>query len=190
MRTVLVVTTLALSVWCLPWASRTAFGADKAAGQAKPLLVLTGADSRVDKPTYHLATSEEAWKRLWLIHLGKTEADGFREHLPIVQIDFERCMVIAVFQGVSTNSRGLNIISVDENKDTVFLRFDDMSYQTSGGLDGGGGGGVMVTPYAFVVIPKSAKLVLVEENVQSLKDKPPVWKERARLKAEEERGKR
>ena len=61
------------------------------------------------------------------------------------------------------------------------LRFDDMSYQTAGGIDGGR---VPVTPYAFVVIPNSAKLVLIEENVQSLKEKPPVWNERARLKAE------
>jgi hypothetical protein len=56
-----------------------------------------------------------------------------------------------------------------------------MSYQTAGGIDGGR---VPVTPYAFVVIPNSAKLVLIEENVQSLKEKPPVWSERARLKAE------
>jgi hypothetical protein len=129
-------------------------------------------------------------EELWLSHLGKTEADRFREHLPIVQIDFEKCMVIAIFQGAKTNSRGLRVISVNENNDNVTLRVDDMSYQTSGGLNGGGGGGVPVKPYAFVVISKSAKLVVVEEDVQSLKDKPPEWKERARLKPEEERGKR
>ena len=105
------------------------------------------------------------------------DADGYYTQ----SSDFKKCMVIAIFKGSASNSRGLNIISTDEHEDTVYLRFDDMSYQTAGGLDGGR---VPVTPYAFVVIPNSAKLVLIEENVQSLKEKPPVWNERARLKAE------
>jgi hypothetical protein len=131
----------------------------------------------VGKPAFHRVTSEGAWKKVWLSHLGKTEADTFRESLPAVTFDFDRCMVIAVFQGEKTNSRGLTVISLDEGKDAITLRFDDMSYQTVGGV-------ARVTPYAFVVVPKSAKVVVVEEDVQALKDKPPEWKERARLKAE------
>ena len=181
MRMVFMITVLALSSWCPKLEAQTALGKDEAAGKTRPLIVLAGADSKVDKPAYYRVSSEEAWQRIWLSHLGKTEADRFREHMPIVQIDFKKCMVIAIFKGAASNSRGLNIISTDEHEDTVYLRFDDMSYQTDGGLDGGR---VPVTPYAFVVIPNSAKLVLIEENIQSLKEKPPVWNERARLKAE------
>jgi hypothetical protein len=189
MRKVLVVTTLLLlmlCVFCLPGFHQTALGEDKSPRRSKPILVITGADSRLDQPGYHRITSEEAWQKLWLSHLGKTEADTFQEHLPILQIDFETCMVIAIFKGSATNSRGLNVSSVEGNQDNVLLRFDDMSYQTSGGL-GGGGGKVEVRPYAFVLIPKYAKLVVVEENVQSLKDRPPAWKECARLKDEDAR---
>jgi hypothetical protein len=130
---------------------------------------------------------EQAWDNLWLSHLGKTEADKFREHIPVVTIDFEKNIVIAIFQGTSTNSRGLQITSVDEAKDFITLCFQGMSYQTAGGL-GGGGGSVQVTPYAFVVVPKSSKVIVVKEDIQVPKDKPPEWKERARLRAEESRG--
>ncbi|MFZ4083258.1 MAG: hypothetical protein ACOYKN_18665 [Pirellula sp.] len=181
MRMVFMITVLALSSWCPKLEAQTVLGKVEATGKTRPLIVLAGADSKVGKPAYYRVSSEEAWQRIWLSHLGKTEADRFREHMPIVQIDFKKCMVIAIFKGAASNSRGLNIISTDEREDTVYLRFDDMSYQTAGGLDGGR---VPVTPYAFVVIPNSAKLVLIEENIQSLKEKPPVWNERARLKAE------
>ena len=181
MRMALMIAVLALMSWCPKMEAQSVLAKDEAAGQTRPLIALTGADSKVDKPAYYRVSSEEAWQRIWLSHLGKTEADRFREHLPIVQIDFTKCMVIAIFKGAASNSRGLNIVSIDEHEDTVSLRFDDMSYQTAGGIDGGR---VPVTPYAFVVIPNSAKLVLIEENVQSLKEKPPVWNERARLKAE------
>ncbi len=174
-------TILALSSLCPRLEAQTALVKDEAAGQSRPLIVLAGADSKVEKAAYYRVSSEEAWQRIWLSHLGKTEEDRFREQMPIVQIDFKKCMVIAIFKGAASNSRGLDIISIDEQDDTVSLRFDDMSYQTAGGLDGGR---VPVTPYAFVVIPNSAKLVLIEENIQSLKEKPPVWKERAMLKAE------
>jgi hypothetical protein len=178
---VVMVIILAISGWCPKLEAQKALGKDEAAGQTRPLLVLAGADSKVEKSAYYRVSSEESWQHIWLSHLGKTEADRFREHMPIVQIDFKKCMVIAIFKGAASNSRGLNIMSIDEHEDTVSLRFYDMSYQTAGGL---AGGRVPVTPYAFVVIPKSDKLVLIEENIQSLKEKPPVWNQRARLKAE------
>ena len=173
--------------WCMVTFPQAALVEEKTVVSTKPVLVLSGADSRVDKPAYHRVTSQQAWDNLWLSHLGKTEADKFREHIPVVTIDFEKNIVIAIFQGTSTNSRGLQITSVDEAKDFITLCFQGMSYQTAGGL-GGGGGSVQVTPYAFVVVPKSSKVIVVKEDIQVPKDKPPEWKERARLRAEESRG--
>ena len=173
--------------WCMVTFPQAALVEEKTVVSTKPVLVLSGADSRVDKPAYHRVTSQQAWDNLWLSHLGKTEADKFREHIPVVTIDFEKNIVIAIFQGTSTNSRGLQITSVDEAKDFITLCFDDISYQTAGGL-GVGGGSVQVTPYAFVVVPRSSKVIVVKEDIQGLKDKPPEWKERARLRAEESRG--
>jgi hypothetical protein len=185
MSAIMMVAILTLNACCSLLVTLSALAQDSKAALTKPLLVLTGADSHVIKPAYQRITSEAAWQQLWLSHLGKTEADSFREHLPIVQIDFEKCMLIAVFRGVATNSRGVNVISVEEQEASVCVRFDDMSYQTAGGFGDDAGGSVKVTPYAMIVIPKSTKLVVLEENVQGLKNQPPTWKERARLKTNE-----
>ena len=175
MRMVPVVVSLFLGVWCLVGCSQTAPGGERVAVQTKPLAVLTGADSRVNKPAYYRITSDDAWRKLLQHHQGTSGADVYSGSLPALDIDFNQCMVIAVFQGDKTNSRGLTI-SLEEGIATLAVRFDDMSYQTLGGA-------VRVAPYAFVVVSKSAKLVVVEEDVQALKTNPPEWKERARLEA-------
>ena len=56
------------------------------------------------------------------------------------------------------------IDSVEEREDAIAVRFDDISFQT----EGRDGGAVHVTPYAFIVLPRSKKPVVLEENVQNL----------------------
>ena len=58
MRMVFMVTILALSSWCPKLEAQTALGKDEAAGQTRPLIVLAGADSKVDKPAYYRVSSE------------------------------------------------------------------------------------------------------------------------------------
>jgi len=180
MRMITYAASLAVTAGCAFALLQAAIIGEEVVVTSKPILVLSGADSHMDQPAFHRVASQKAWNSLWLFHLGKTESDQFREHLPIVTIDFEKNIVIAIFRGAATNSRGLQIVSVDEARDDITLHFDDMSYQTVGGL-GDGGGSVHVTPYAFVVVPKSSKDFVLKEDVQRLKDKPPEWKERGRL---------
>ncbi|HEV2293884.1 MAG TPA: hypothetical protein VGR35_08500 [Tepidisphaeraceae bacterium] len=138
-----------------------------------PLTVLTGNDSHVKKPTYERITSAADWKKTWLNHLGMKEDTIYR---PAMEVDFSRCEVIAVFEGESWNSCGFRIDSVTEQDDSIVVRFDDISYQTAGP----DGGGDRVTPFAFVVLPKSQKLITLEDNVQQYIGHPPEWKEVAR----------
>jgi hypothetical protein len=83
-------------------------------------------------------------------------------------------MIVTMFKGSSVNSHGLRIDSVTETTHAVTVRFDDISYQVSGE-------GNRVAPYAFVLLPKSEKPVVLEENVQQYLGEPPVWKEVAKL---------
>lgn len=156
---------------------------DAAPAPVKPLLVLSGADSRTAQPTFARATDEAAFAKLWLGHLGKTADDAFREQLPTIEIDFAKCMVVAVFAGTTTNCRGLTIASVTDGPDAVTVRFEKLTYQTAGPLNGGPAPVNHSTPYAFVLLPKSQKAVVVEEGVRQLKAEPTQWKERARLPA-------
>jgi hypothetical protein len=145
-----------------------------------PSVTLTGADSHVKERSYHCVTSEDEWIKIWQRHKGAketTDYDLFYNPLGLPYINFEKCMVIAVFQGSGRNSAGLKAIAVLEDRDGIVFRFEDKHYQTAGP----DGGGKEATVYGFFVLPRSSKTVAFEENVQNLKGKPPVWKERVRL---------
>ena len=124
-------------------------------------------------------------------HLGKDMRE-FDTHYNIHQvptIDFDRCMVIAVFRGAGWNSSGISAVSISDT-DRVVFRFDDRSYQTSSDFTTDGKlnvdtdddrGGNKVTPFGIFVVPRSEKELVLENNVQNLKGRPPVWKEVARF---------
>ncbi len=142
--------------------------------QIKPCVAITGADSHVTIPRYHRITSAEVWTHIWQEHKGEKpteEYDFYEDPLALPMIDFDDYMVIAVFQGEGWNSKGLSVVSISEEDKRIVLRYDNKSYQTVGG-------GNKVAAYGFFVLPRSAKPVVVEENVQIYGGEPPVWKER------------
>jgi hypothetical protein len=173
--------TALLVVGSMASAFRSSADASGSASPTKPLVVLTGVDSRMSKTSFHRVESEQEFRKLWLAHLGKAEQDYWRTPTPAISVDFERCMVIAVFRVEKGNSRGLHVESVTDGDDQVTVRYTNLSYQTAAGF----GRTLPPTPitpaYAFVVVPKSDKPVVLEEDGQRLKNDPPNWTERARL---------
>lgn len=149
--------------------------------ESKPYVTFAGAQSAIATRAYRKVTSAEDWAALWQEHRGiQAREGGYNWHyneagVPIV--DFDRCMVVAVFQGKAWNSAGVIAVSVTEEKERILIRFDDKSYQTAGP----DGGGERVTAYGLFVLPKTDKPVVLEEDVQGLIGEPPKWKERARL---------
>ena len=142
-----------------------------------PCVILTGADSHVSDREYHRITSMNDWAKLWQKHKGQkdnSEYDLYHDPLGLPLIDFQRYMVIAIFQGTRWNSAGLKAVSILEQQDGIVFRFDDKSYQTGGR----NGGGRRVTVYGFFIVPRSPKPVVLEENVQRVIGRPPEWKER------------
>ena len=137
----------------------------------------TGATCQVKERRFERILTEKKWKEIWKSTWGpKVELDRFkRARAP--KIDFQRYLVLALYQGEGWNSDGLEIVSLTETVDRIRLRYQDQSYQTSG-LNGGG---VRVRAFALVVIPRSTKVVIIEENVQRLIGQPARWKERARF---------
>lgn len=143
------------------------------------LAVITGSDSRVSKALYRRIASAPDWRRTWLEHLGLTEDTIFRTGM---EIDFDRCIVVAVFGGDSFNTCGYKIEAVHENENTIVVRFCIIGYQTAGP----GGGAQHVMPYAFVLLPKTKKAVVLEEITHSLNpSERPSSREVARLTVDE-----
>ena len=80
---------------------------------AKPLVVVSGSDSKVTRGFYDLVTSADEWARLWAQHLGVGEQDV---HRPPMKIDFDRYMIVAIFRGPRIHSRQVEIESVAEGR--------------------------------------------------------------------------
>lgn len=87
-------------------------------------------------------------------------------------------MVLAIFGGNALNCCGYRVESVHEIKNTIVVRFSDLGYQTAGP----DGGADHVTLYAFVVLPKSEKAIVIEEVTHSFNPRdPPRSREVGRL---------
>lgn len=147
---------------------------------AKPCVSITGANSHVSERSCHRITSMDEWAKVWQKHKGQNaddKYDYYDDPLELPLVDFEKYMVIGIFQGSGMNSAGLKAVSVSEQDDCVVLRFDDKSYQTEGPK----GGGKKVSAYGFFVIPRSPKTVVLEEDAQRLLGEPPLWKVRIKF---------
>jgi RNA polymerase sigma factor (sigma-70 family) len=144
----------------------------KAALIREPLLAWSGPNSAVTKTSYRRVASKQEWETLWQEHAGKVQKDRPATVLP--RIDFSQCMVVAVFQGSAFNSQGVNCVSVSETTAAITLRFVGDRYQTLNGVD-------EVTPFGIFLLPRSAKPLILEENVQNLLGGAPVWKVQARF---------
>lgn len=132
----------------------------------RPYVVWSGPHSQVGQTSYSRVTTAEDWRNLWQQHRAG-EAP---------QVDFEQCMVLAIYQGATQNCKGIKVTSVLDEKDKLTVRFVGEWYQTGDTADA-------VTPYGLFLLPKSAKPVVIEENVQSLIGQAPVWKLRAQFDA-------
>jgi hypothetical protein len=149
---------------------------DAVATVTKPCVVITGADSKVSKCAYHRIAGMDDWTQVWLEHKGHKpdgKYDHFHNPAGVPLVDFTRFTVIGIFQGTGGNSAGISAVSLTEQPDRIVFRFVDLSYQTIGP-------GKSTTSYAFFVIPRSAKPVVLEEDVQSggRTGIQPLWKER------------
>ena len=145
---------------------------------ARPYVTLTGARSAINTADYHRVTAQKELTTVWLKHVGIDAAkhSDYYNKAGVPLVDFERCMVVAVFGGRRINSAGLHVVSLVEEKDRVLLRFNHRSYQS-------GAEGDHVTPFAFFFVPRCGKPLVLEENVQNLLGGAPKWKERARFDA-------
>ena len=171
---------LAATAWVvLPGSDAVPQEASAKAAAQRPLVGIWGANSRIEHRSCFKVTGAKQMTDLWLKHVGKDPKmhSAYYNKAGVPDIDFKRCMVVAIFQGSAWNSAGVSVHSITEHKDHILVRYDDRSYQTAGPE----GGGKKTTAFGFFVVPQSSKAVVFEENVQNLKGRPPKWKERAKL---------
>jgi hypothetical protein len=151
-------------------------------GALMPCVSFKGPHSAIRKRRCVRITDRESWEALWKEHRGEALETNKLGRPVIPVIDFDRCMVIAIFRGESWNCNGEYVVSVEDRGRDVLLRFDSHSFQTCGP----DGGGVRVEPYGIFVLPRTAKPIVIEENVQGMIGRPPNWKVQWAFEAIEE----
>lgn len=136
---------------------------------------VTGANSRIAKREYQRLTSREQLAELWRRHRGPGNVAvpaGLR------RVDFRKSIVIAIFEGRAMNGSRIRVESISEERERIVFRYRIQGYQTAG-LNGGG---VPSTVYGFFVVPRSAKALALEEDVEGHQlpphGRPAVWTKR------------
>jgi hypothetical protein len=144
--------------------------------KVKPVIVLTGTDSKQDKRSFARCLSKEEWRAIWHKQHGW-------DNRTCPEVDFDSYMVLAIFHGKESLNTGLDIYEVLKEKDRLRVRYQPRWYQvgyirppTKQDLER-----ELTRSFAFVVLPRFEKEVQIEEDVQGILGKPPVWKERGKL---------
>jgi hypothetical protein len=136
----------------------------------KPYASLWGANSKVKKKSYHLIGSPKEMDEVWSRHRGNTDF----EYNGRPEVDFDRCLVVAIFEGESANTAGIECKEVLDEAKSITFRFRNRCYQTAQTARS-------ASAYGFFVIPRTTKPIIIEEDIQHVLGRPPVWKERIRL---------
>lgn len=176
------VPTLALAAnWHAAPPQQTADPAPRSVAPLAPYVTWSGPDSSVQAPEIVRARTSSQWLAIWERHTGQPARRDHVQRSLIPEIDFERCMVLAIFQGKGFNSSGVILSSIEEQAGQIIVRFDERTYQVA--LVPGSAPRELPPVYAYgiFVLPRSDKEIVVQENVQGLKDAPDKWRERARL---------
>jgi hypothetical protein len=210
---VIVACAAAVCALSVPFASHAQNADDVGWRSALPVVTFAGSYSGVTEREYHRVMDNEAWRDLWTRHAGgRVERDSYSEIVAPI-IDFERHMVIAIFNGDGWNTRNMRLEETSDH--TEFrIRFDAGTYQTASGnitpivIEGD------VTPetveeivledakredaarqagkhedpnytsaYGIFVLPRTDKPIVLIENVQGIIGEPPVWEEKQRFEA-------
>lgn len=148
----------------------------------EPMEGFCGDDSQILEPHIQLVSNVADFSALWQRHAGTLD------RLPVV--DFERQMVLAVFDGLRSNCNGIDIEYALDTGDyiEVFLRhWNYQSHVSQADMDGKPwlDPNNNERPYGIHVLPKIAKPVQVKVDRRALIRSPSVWQVRAVLPAAE-----
>jgi hypothetical protein len=157
----------------------------------KPTLVFRGTHSAVRKERFAVVTGETEWKDVWKQHRGKEYDPPFTEKDQELSVNFETHYVVAVFTKecdecvITPRMRGADVVigfrmqwystegrpPLGEDKRTEREKATDEAREAKEAAK---------APYAFVILPKPVKAVVIEKDVRRSKFDPPLWKEESR----------
>lgn len=147
---------------------------------AKPLASLSGIGTLITNEMCLMIRDQKDWDELWARHSGQTSYQKDDEKREKLQVDFGKCVVIAVFGGRLMNYSGVKPYSLSEVPDKVLFRYILDSYQSEAAP---GKEPISWTTYGFFVLPRSDKPVVVERAIPHNKGREHVFEPVARFES-------
>ena len=125
-----------------------------------------GADCGCDEPMAQIITDRQAW-----LELRKKYFSSVAKELPRGDLfDDEKQVVLVLSEGPTTNCRGVRAEEVLQGEAGMVVRLQKQTYQSLGDT-------LTVRPYGVIVLPRAdGNKYVIEENQQSFKGGPPIWK--------------
>jgi hypothetical protein len=154
----------------------------------KPTAMFRGSHSAIQLATargkFEVVSNEKDWKKLWKEHRGDEATRLFAESDQNCDIDFDTQYVVAVFYGSSPGGE----VELRQRGDTALIGYRNTYYQTEGGAadlrpDIRKAQEATTSHYAFVILPKPVKTIVIEKDIQNELGKPPIWEEQKRFPA-------
>ena len=153
----------------------------------KPTLIFSGSHTAIEREYFAVVTDEAAWKALWEKHRGGEKTLRFTEREQYFDVDFGSHCVVAIFPGGGDSCD----ITPRKRGEEILIGFRSALYGIEGRLPGmkdtrtehEKAKEAAVMPYALVVLPRPVGAVVIEQDVRTDKFGAPVWKERKRFPA-------
>jgi hypothetical protein len=147
------------------------------------LVSWSGSDAETEKPVFHAFLDDDRFQSMWtdvVTSLGSARRPT-GELRPA--IDFTRCVGFALTAGITWNSNGYTLRSIEKIDGEWHARLDQITYQSKSAGD-------RTRPYGIFLLTRvPGATIVVEENVADLIGAPPQWKERGRFTVPSERTK-
>jgi len=116
-------------------------------------------------------TTAENWDKL----RAKMFAEPDKAAAPLAKdIDFQKEFLLVISDGASSNCKGISCQEAFENDQRIIVRIRRHTFQTLGA-------GVSTRPYGIMVLPRTDKSLVVENNRQIYIGGPPIWTESKRF---------
>ena len=137
-----------------------------------PLVVWSGAQSKITEPAYMRISSDRKWRDLWLRHLGIEPKDYDELHNSpcIPTVDFGRFLAVAIFAGEENCTQGIRVRSVTEDAEVLRVRFS-VRFYAHFRKD-------TTYPFGILLLPRVPKSVVVEEQGANDPEGKSTWHKR------------
>src|SRR5262249_37712863 len=157
----------------------------------KPVMAWAGNDNKQTKPCFARCDTPEEWAAIWQKHHG-LGTDRTADVPPCPEVDFGSYMVVAILHGQFGMTTGISVREVVEEKSRLRVRYELFGCQIGAGMDSRAYEKLLqkfaeTHCFAFVVLPKNSKTVVLERDERHLINGPPRWKEVVKLAANDKK---